>query len=359
MLAELGAIGQAGEAVVIGEELQLLLGFLASGQVGHHAHIANHSLLFIANRTDLQPFRENFAVMTTLIDFPFPETAFIESGGDRQVGLFVGMGALLVEDASAQNHGFAVAGDLLEAGIYRQEAEFVIQDENAFRGVIEHSGGQSQLFLALTVFGDIPAGADHAQGATLVGPFHHPALVLDPAPAAIRMAQPVHSMVTVILALEVGHHGAADAGQIFRVNQGFQIAEKVLEVGAVVAQQAVEVGVVVATGIQHPVPQADIAGFQRQFQPFAGGRQGLIGFAQCPGALLHHGFQPLVGFLQALPGFLAFVDFLGQLLVECFRVAARTVQIVDQRAVAGLQHHGLVAGLVDASGSKQEEQGQQ
>ena len=49
MLAELGAVGQAGEAVVVGQELQLLFGFLAGGQVGHHAHIANDPFLLVAH----------------------------------------------------------------------------------------------------------------------------------------------------------------------------------------------------------------------------------------------------------------------------------------------------------------------
>ena len=359
VFAELGAVGQAGEAVVIGQELQLLFGFLAGCQVGHHADKTDHLFVFVANRTDLQPFRERLAISAGLADFPFPKTGLSQRGGNHLVGVAVGGGFLMIQHLLAQHHGFAVAGNLLEAGIHCQEAELVVEDEDAFRGVVEDGGSQPQLLLALAVFGDIPAGADHAQSAALIRPGHHPSLILDPAPAAIRMAEPIHGMVTVILALEVGHHGAADAGQIFRVNQGFQVAEEILEVGAVVTQQAVEVGVVVAPGIQHPVPQADIAGFQRQFQSFTGGCQGLVGFAQGPGALLHHGFQSLVGLLQALAGFLTLVDFLSQLLVEGFRIAAGPVQVVDQRPVAGLQHHGLVAGLVDAAGGEQEEQSQQ
>ena len=264
------------------------------------------------------------------------------------------MGALLVEDALAQHQGFGIAGDLLEAGIDRQEAELVIEDEDAFRGVFEHRGGQPLLLLGLAVLGDVPAGADHAQGAALVGPLHHPAVVLDPAPATIGVAQAVDGVITVNFALEVQHHGTADAGQVIRVDQGFQIAEEVLEVGAVIAQQLVEIGVVVAAGIQHPVPQADVAGFQRQLQPFPGGSQRLVGVFQCLGPFVNHGFQPFVGFLQALTGFLSFVDFLGELFVEGLGIAAGPVQVVDQRTVAGLQHHRLVAGVVDAAGGDQE-----
>ena len=215
------------------------------------------------------------------------------------------------------------------------------------------------LFLGLAVIGDVPAGADHAGGAAIAAAGYHSAFILNPAPAAVRVAQPVDRMVAAVFALEVRDHGAADAGQVVRVDQGFQVAEEILEVGAVVTQQAVEVGVVVAPGIQHPVPQADVAGFQRQFQPFTGGGQGGVGFAQCLGAFLHHAFQPFVGFLQPLAGFLALVDFLGQFLVQGFGIAAGPVQVINQGAVAGLQHHRLVAGAVDTAGGDQEEQPQQ
>ena len=58
-------------------------------------------------------------------------------------------------------------------------------------------------------------------------------------------------------------------------------------------------------------------------------------------------------------GFLALVDFLGQFLVQGFGIAAGPVQVINQGAVAGLQHHRLVAGAVDTAGGDQEEQPQQ
>ena len=85
------------------------------------------------------------------------------------------------------------------------------------------------------------------------------------------MAQPVDGVVAVGLALEVGDHGAADGGEIVRVDQLLQVAEEVSEILAFVAQQPVEVGVVIGAGDQIPVPQPDVAGVQRQLQALAGG----------------------------------------------------------------------------------------
>ena len=168
VFAELGAVGQAGESVVVGKELQLLFGFLAGGQVGHHAHITDHPFLFIAHGADLQPLREGLAIAAGFVDLAFPEAAFIQRSGNHLVGVAVGGGFMVIQHLFAQHHGFAVAGNLFEAGIHRQEAELVVENEDAFRGIVENGGGQSQLLLALAVFGDVPAGADHAQGAALV-----------------------------------------------------------------------------------------------------------------------------------------------------------------------------------------------
>ena len=269
--AEQRPVGQAGEAVVVGEKLHPLLGFLARGKIGQHPHIADHPLFLVQHAADLQPFREGLAVAAPFVDLAFPEPGAAQRQGDRAVSAAVAVDVVGVGDGAAEHVLLRVAGDLLEAGVHRQELEVAVQNEDAFRGVLEHRRRQPLLFLGFAGGGDVPAGADHAQGAALVVPVHHPAFVLDPAPGALGVAQPVDGVVAVGLALEVGDHGAADGGEIVRVDQLLQVAEEVSEILAFVAQQPVEVGVVIGAGDQIPVPQPDVAGVQRQLQALAGG----------------------------------------------------------------------------------------
>ena len=188
VLTELGAVGQAGETIVVGQELQLLFGFLAGGQVGHHPHIADHPFLLVTDGAHLQPFGEDFAVAAAFADFPFPEATFLQGSGNAQVGVPVGLSLLFFEDAAANDQGLGIAGDLFKAGVHGEETELLIKDEDAFRGVFEHGGGQALLFLGLAVIGDVPAGADHAGGAAVAAAGYHPAFILNPAPAAVCVA---------------------------------------------------------------------------------------------------------------------------------------------------------------------------
>ena len=98
------------------------------------------------------------------------------------------MSLFILENAAADDQGFGIAGDLLEASIHGEEAELLIEDEDAFRGIFEHGGGQALLFLALAVIGDVPAGADHAGGAAVAATGDHPAFIFNPAPAAVGVA---------------------------------------------------------------------------------------------------------------------------------------------------------------------------
>ena len=262
-----------------------------------------------------------------------------------------------VSDALAVHFFLAIAGDLLEAGIGGEEAELPVEDEDTLRRVLEDGGGQALLFLGFALRGDITAGTDHADGAAVVVPLHHAAIVLQPAPVPLLVAQPVDGVIAVGLALEVGDHAAADGGEVVRVNQLLEITEEVAEVFVLVAEQPVKIGVVVGAGVQVPVPQTDIAGLQRQFQALAGGGEFPIGHFQRPGTLADHGFEPVVGLLQAPPRLLPLTNLLRQLFVQRLGVGAGPIQVIDQGGVADLQVQSAVRGAVDVTGGEKQKTG--
>ena len=170
------------------------------------------------------------------------------------------------------------------------------------------------------------------------------------------MTNAIHRMVAAGAALEVRHHGALDLGPVVAVHHLLHVDDKVGETVATVTEQAIKIGVVGVAALDVPVPQADVRGIQRQLQTLAGGTEFGVGGFQQTRALLDNGFEAVVGFLQMLLGLLALEDLAGQFLVQGFGVAARAIQVVDQRQVLVLQGEGLHATAVHADAGQQDKQ---
>ncbi|MNQ78385.1 hypothetical protein D3C85_932940 [compost metagenome] len=69
---EQGAVGQAGERVMVCLVIQLGLGVLEAGNVSEHGHEMRGYPFAVAHGTDGQPTGVELAVLAPVVDFPLP-----------------------------------------------------------------------------------------------------------------------------------------------------------------------------------------------------------------------------------------------------------------------------------------------
>ena len=69
---EQGAVGQAGEGVVVGLVVQACLSVLEAGDVGEHGDEMGDEVVLVAHGADGQPARVDVAVLAAVIDFALP-----------------------------------------------------------------------------------------------------------------------------------------------------------------------------------------------------------------------------------------------------------------------------------------------
>ncbi len=161
---EQGAVGQAGQRVVVSLVVQFRLGVLEAGDVGEDRDEVADLPLAVAHGADGQPTGIEFTVLASIADFALP-VAFgaelmPEGGVKSAVVLARGEQAWRL----AEGFVFAVAGDLAEGTVDRTDVLLGIGDEHAFGRVLEYRGGQLQLFLHQVAFGDIAGNGQHAVG---------------------------------------------------------------------------------------------------------------------------------------------------------------------------------------------------
>ena len=116
-LAQQQAVGQAGERVVVGEEVQLVLGALEAAEVGEHRHIMRQFAFVVAHGADVLPLRVYLAALAAVPDFAAPDTLFMQGGPHALVEGGI-LAAGLEHRGLAAEHVFgAVAGDAREGGV--------------------------------------------------------------------------------------------------------------------------------------------------------------------------------------------------------------------------------------------------
>ncbi|MDT4845737.1 hypothetical protein FQZ97_797330 [compost metagenome] len=146
-LGEQQAIGQVGQRVMVGEEVQLVLGTLDRADVGEHRHVVGQLAFVVVDGADVLPERVELAVLAPVphLAAPFPAVA---QGVPH--GLVEGLGvAAGTEDARvfAQHLGFVVAGDAGEGAVDVDDAAGGVGDQYALLGTVEHRGGLAQAAL--------------------------------------------------------------------------------------------------------------------------------------------------------------------------------------------------------------------
>ena len=219
----MGAIGQSGEGVEVTQVGDLRGGALGGAQVAEDRHVLRRPALGVEDAVDLQPRREDLAVLAPVPDLPTPGTGGLqlvpevaEEGGVVPPGIEQGR-------IAPQDLRRGVAGKGGEGGVDRQDAVVGIGDEDALAGVVEQGADEPLLGLSGVLLGDVMNGAQAAG---------HP-------PASVRemdctLAHPAFATVgpaDAMLDLVGGHHrqgllvSGADRLPVLGVDHGQEVPE--------------------------------------------------------------------------------------------------------------------------------------
>src|SRR5690606_15393816 len=132
--------------------------------------------------------------------------------------------------AAPEHLVLAIAGDIAEGLVHRQQQVVGIEDDDTLAAGLEHRRGQALLLVQALAFGDVATRAEHAQHAPLGVALDRPATVLDPAPAAVGVAHAVLHAVAVAAPLEVLDQGPAQHGVIVRIMRRLDVAVRILHI---------------------------------------------------------------------------------------------------------------------------------
>ncbi|MNO34805.1 hypothetical protein D3C76_248490 [compost metagenome] len=273
---EQGTIGQAGQRVVVGLVVELGLGVLEAGDVGEHGDEVGDLALSVAHGADGQPAGVQLAVLAFVVDLALPvaligqlvphggiEGAVVLAGGKQARGL-------------AEGFDLAVAGDFAEGAVDGTDALVDVGDQHAFGGVLEHGGGQLQLFLHQVALGDVAGDGQHA---VVASNRQRPCREFAEANLPIAAAQVAREVAYEAVAVELFDQALA----LVEVDPDAQVQRGLVERRAeVIAGQAAE-------ALVHFKQQA--VALARQQQAIGRGMEGL-------GEFLFRDLQLLLSFLE-------------------------------------------------------------
>jgi hypothetical protein len=164
-VVEQQAVRQAGERIVVGQVVELFLRFLQLGDVAEHAHVMADGVVVVAHRGHRQPLEVDLAVLAGAPDLAAPEAglrqvapqAVVEfrfvAGAAGQAG--AGQARLL-----ADRLALGIAGDLGVGRVGGDDPAVHVDHHHAVGDVLQHRGGQAQLFLGLAALGDVGVHPD-------------------------------------------------------------------------------------------------------------------------------------------------------------------------------------------------------
>ncbi|MNF51691.1 hypothetical protein D3C84_330150 [compost metagenome] len=138
------AVGQVGQRVVVGEEVQLMLGAFDRADIGEHRDIVGQLARLVLDGTDVLPERVDLAVLAPVPHLAAPFPAALKGVPHGLVeGRSVAAGA---EDARipAQHLGLLEAGDAGEGAVDMDDVAPRVGDQHAFLGGVEYRGGLAQ-----------------------------------------------------------------------------------------------------------------------------------------------------------------------------------------------------------------------
>lgn len=201
---EQGAVGQAGEGVVVCLVVQACLSVLEAGDVGEDSDEMGDEVVLVAHGADGQPARVDVAVLAAVVDLALPVAFCSQLMPHRGIEGAVVLARGKQTGRMADGFGLAVTGDLTERAIDGMDALARVGDQHAFSGAFEHGGGQVQFFLHVLAFGDVTADGQQAVFAVdqyrVRGEFTE-------SDVALGTPDPDPKLVNRAMALDVPDHG--------------------------------------------------------------------------------------------------------------------------------------------------------
>ncbi len=146
-LARQQAVRQAGQRVVIGQEIdQVLLG-LALGDVHEHHHEVLRMAFAVAHHGHAEQARIGVAILASRQDLAGPVAGVFQRLHQQLVGRRVLLAGVQQRHAAAHHLVGAVAGNLGEGGIAGDDVAGAVGDHDGVQRGLEHAAGQAQEFL--------------------------------------------------------------------------------------------------------------------------------------------------------------------------------------------------------------------
>ena len=242
------AVGQAGQVVVLGEELQAFLQGLAVRDVGEDGDVVYHPALVVLDHVDAGPLRVDLAALAPVVDFALPVALAVEGLPHLAVEGLVVVARGEQAGIAAQHLFGAVAGGFAEGPVHRADVVVGVGDEEGFVGGVEHLGRQAQfLFLALAL-GDVHHHP-HQAGNPAFG-IHEGGLVVDHVVlAAVGVAGLafVDLLARVVEQLAVG--GGVNIGQFLRRQVVHALAQQLVALLAEIGEEGLVAAQVAALSV--------------------------------------------------------------------------------------------------------------
>ena len=141
------AVGQAGERIVAGQKLDLLLARFALGQVGEHADEVGDHAARIPHCADGGLLGKDFATLALVPQFARPVAGAPQLRPHGTVELAVVAARLEHARVAAQHLGFGVPQDAQRRRVGRIDGAQRIGDHHALGRVVHHRHGEALAFL--------------------------------------------------------------------------------------------------------------------------------------------------------------------------------------------------------------------
>ena len=206
-----------------------------------------------------------------------PQRAFVRE--DFVVGLpvVVGQHSTLVRlDLPADDVLARDAEHFLPRRVHERHAPVGVADDDGKRQGFEQCAHDAQSVgespLELLAFGDVGVSAGHACGPAVAVALRDAAVSLEPHPAAVGVT---HAMLELQQRhLPADHFGCGDVerGEVFRMDERAQVFHR-QDLVVFLEPEESEVGVIEeqVAGVEIPIPQPEIRGFERDLQALIAG----------------------------------------------------------------------------------------
>ncbi len=233
---------------------QTLFRLAPRGEITEEANNTADVALCIPHTIELQPLGIEFATLARLNQLTLPPALLLQGlVNRRQVPPRVAAAGQLQHVARQQLFS-VVAGDSTECLIDGQQHVIRVENGNTFAGSLEHCGRQALLLFLSLACADVAPCPQHTHNSPVGIALDGPATVLDPAPMALAVTNPVLDTVILGAPLQMLDQRALERRQVVGVQARLEVSQHRLDLLWIKAKQLAKLGVVNLIALQVPVP---------------------------------------------------------------------------------------------------------